>query len=51
MKQLRRKLHGVQRGLQGEARVETLLDLTECFSALAMVGSFLTLVAVCLATL
>ena len=51
MKQLRRKLHSVQKGMQKETRVEALLDLTECFSAVTMVGSFLTLVAVCLATL
>ena len=44
MKQLRRKL-------QQETKMEAMLDLTECLSALAMVGSFLTLAAVCLATL
>ncbi len=51
MKQLRNKILALQEGIAQEERLESRLDLTETFSVLAMIGSFLLLVAACLASL
>ena len=51
MRKIRNKIHALQEGLVQEERLESRLDLTEGLSVIAMIGSFVLLIAACLASL